>query len=68
MKLNASKTKTVIISRSCTVPQLTPLTLDGSVLKESADLVLLGVAFDAKMTVEKPLALSPVQQLRGLVS
>ena len=29
MKLNASKTKTMIVSRSCTVhPQLTPLTLD----------------------------------------
>ena len=38
MKLNASKTKTMIVSRSRTVhPQLTPLTLDGTVLKESAD-------------------------------
>ena len=52
MKLNASLTKTMIISRSRTVhPQLTPLTLDGTVLKESADLVILGVAFDAKMTL-----------------
>ena len=35
MKLNASKTKTMIVSRSSTVhPQLThPLTLDGTVLK-----------------------------------
>ena len=50
MKLNASKTKTTIVSRSRTVhPQLTPLTLDGTVLKESADLSL-GVTFDAKMT------------------
>ena len=33
MKLNASKTKTMIVSRSCTVhPQLTPLTLGGTVL------------------------------------
>ena len=38
-------------SRSRTVhPQLTPLTLDGTVLGESADLVILGVTFDAKMT------------------
>ena len=43
MKMNASKTKTMIVSRSRTVhPQLTPLTLDGTVLKESADLVILG--------------------------
>ena len=56
MKLNASKTKTMIVSRSRTVhPQLTPLTLDGIVLKDSADLVILGVTFDAKMTFEKHL-------------
>ena len=56
MKLNASKTKTMIVSRSRTVhPQLNPLTLDGTVLKESADLVILGVTFDAKMTFEKHL-------------
>ena len=55
MKLNASKIKTMIVSRSRTVhPQLTPLTLD-AVLKESADLVILGCAFDAKMTFEKHL-------------
>ena len=56
MKLNASKTKTMIVSRSRTVyPQLTPLTLDGTVLCESADLVILGATFDAKMTFEKHL-------------
>ena len=44
------------VSRSRTVhPQLTPLTLDGTVLTESADLVILGVTFDAKMTFEKHL-------------
>ena len=54
MKLNSSKTKTLIVSRSRTVhPLLTPLTLDGTVVKESADLVILGVTFDAKMTFEK---------------
>ena len=54
MKLNASKTKTMIVSRSRTFhPQLTPLTLDGTVLKESADLVILRVSFDARMAFEK---------------
>ena len=54
MKLNERKTKTMIVSRSLTVhPQLTPLTLDGTVLQEFADLVILGVSFDAKMTFEK---------------
>ena len=56
MKLNSSRTKTMIVSRSRTVhPELTSLTLDGTVLKESADLVILGVTFDAKMTFEKHL-------------
>ena len=56
MKLNVSKTKTMIVSRARIVhPQLTSLTLDGTVLNESADLVVLGVTFDAKMTFEKHL-------------
>ena len=56
MKLNVSKTKTMKVSMSRTVhPQLTPLILDGTVLKESADLVIFGVTFDAKMTFEKHL-------------
>ena len=56
MKLNASKTKTMIVSGSRTVhPQLTPLTLDGTMMTESADLVISGVTFDAKMTFEKHL-------------
>ena len=46
----------MVVSRSRTVhPQLTPLTLDGTVLKESADLVILGAMFDAKLTFEKHL-------------
>ena len=50
MNLNASKTKTIIVSRSHTVhPLLTPFTLDGTELKESADLVISGVTFDAKI-------------------
>ena len=53
---NASKTKTTIVSWSRTVhPQLTPFTLDGTVPKGSADLVILGITFDAKMTFEKNL-------------
>ena len=44
----------MIVSRSRTVhPQLTPLTLDGIVLGKYADLPILGVTFDAKMTFEK---------------
>ena len=58
MKLYASKTKTIIVSRSRTVhPQLTILTLDGTVLKESADLVILEVTFDAKMTFDSKMTL-----------
>ena len=46
----------MIVARSSTVhPQITPLTLIGTVLKESSDLVIFGVIlnFDAKMTFEK---------------
>ena len=46
----------MIVSRSRTVhPQLTPLTLDGTVLQESANLVILWVTLAAKMTFEKHL-------------
>ena len=56
MKLNESKTKTIIVSRSRTVhPKSPPLTIGGTVLKESDDLVILGVTFDSKMTFEKHL-------------
>ena len=59
MKLNASKTKTMIVSRSCAMHPLSPpLTIGGTVLKEeSDDLVILGVAFDSKLTFEKHLRL-----------
>ena len=44
MKLNTSKTKTTIVSRSRTMhPQSPALTIGGTVLKESDDLVILGV-------------------------
>ena len=56
MKLNASKTKTMIVWRSRTMhPQSPPLTIGGTVLKESDDLVILGVTIDSKMTFEKHL-------------
>ena len=56
IKLNASKTKTMIVSRSRTIhPQSPPLTIGGTVLKESDDLVILGVTSDSKMTFEKHL-------------
>ena len=56
MKLNASKTKTMIVSRYLTMhPQSPPLTIGGTVLKESDHLVILGVTFDSKMTFEKHL-------------
>ena len=56
MKLNASKTKIMIVSRSRTMhPQPPPLTIDGTVLKESDDLDILGVTFDSKLTFKKHL-------------
>ena len=54
--MNASKTKTMIVSRSRTMhPQSPQLTIGGTVLQESDDLVILGVTFDSKMTFEKHL-------------
>ena len=56
MKLNASNTKTMIVSRSRTMhSQPPPLTIGGTVLKESDGLVILGVTFNSKMTFEKHL-------------
>ena len=57
MKLNASKTKTMIISRSCTMNPLSSQLTIGTALKESDDLVIFGVTFDSKMTFEKHLRL-----------
>ena len=54
MKLNAGQTKTMIVSRSRTIdPQAPPLTIGRTVLKESHDVVILGVTFDSKKTFEK---------------
>ena len=58
MKLNASVTKTMIVSRLRTMhPQSPPLTIGRTVLKESDDLVVLGVTVDSKLTFEKHLRL-----------
>ena len=47
MKLNESKTKTMIVSRSRTMYyQSPPFTIGGNFLKESDDIVTLGVTFD----------------------
>ena len=51
MKLNASKIKTMIVYRPRTMH------LPGIVLKESDDLVILGVTFDSKLTFENHLRL-----------
>ena len=56
-------------SISCTIhPQTTKLALDGTVLKESPDLFILGVMFDDKINLRSILMLFPVLQLRGFVS
>ena len=56
MKLNESETKTMIVSRPSTMHLQSPaLTIGGTVLKESDDLVTLGVTFDSKMTFGKHL-------------
>ena len=55
IKLNASKTKTMMVSRSRTMhPQPPPLTIDGTVLRESDDLDILGVTFDSKLEGKYP--------------
>ena len=55
-EIDASKAMTMIVSRCRTMhPQSPPLTIGGTVLKESDDLVSLGVTFDSKMTFEKHL-------------
>ena len=56
IKLNAYKTKTMIVSRSpISYHELPLLAIGGTVLKDSVDLDILGVIFDSKMTFEKHL-------------
>ena len=69
MKLNASKTKTMIISRLCIMhPQSPALTIGGTVLNETDDLVILGVTFNSKMSFEKHLRSVSRAAFNGLVS
>ena len=69
MNLNASKTKTMIVLRSRTMhPQSPPLTIGGTVLKESDDLVILGVTFDSRWHLKSIFAPFPEQLLKDLVS
>ena len=66
-KLNASKPETIIVSRSRTIhPQSPPLTIDGTVLKESDDFVTLGVTFDSHL--RSIFSRFPEQLLEDLVS
>ena len=68
MKLNVSNTKTMIVSRSHIVLyQITPLNLDGTVLKESAALVILGVTFDAKISLMLRSVSSAAAQRLGIM-
>ena len=76
MKLNAFKIKSMIVSRSCTMhPQSLPLTIGGTVLKQSDDLVptiVNGVTEDALCITWRPsrsiFAQFPEQLLKDLVS
>ena len=70
MKLNASKTKSMIVSRIRTMySQSPPFTIDGTLLNDSDDHVILGVTLDSKLTFEKHLLLFSMEQLlKGLVS
>ena len=49
-------------------PQSPPLTVGGTVLKKSDDLVILGVTFDSNLNIEKHLCLFLEQLLKDLVS
>ena len=74
MILNANKTKTIIVSRSRIMHPQSPLfTIGGTVLKESDDLVTVGMTFDSRKTFEKHLCLAsravlPSQRIGILVS
>ena len=48
-------------------PQSPPLTIGGTVLKESDDLVILRVTFDSKLTIEKHLRFVSRASSQGLV-
>ena len=69
IKLNTSKTKTMIVSKSSTMhPQSPALTIGGTVLKKSDALAVLGVTFDSKITFEKDLRYVSRAASHGLVA
>jgi len=54
MHLNVGKTKTMTVSRSRTLlPRFPDIMLDGVALKKPAELEILGVSFDSKLTFER---------------
>ena len=69
MKLNASKTKTMIVSRSRTMhPQSPALTIVGTVLKESDDLLYWTRYLVPRLPLRSIFARFPQQLLKDLVS
>ena len=57
MKLNSSKTKTLLVSRSRTIePPHPPLCVGNALLAESEFLTILGVTYDPHLTFEKHLS------------
>ena len=70
MKLNASKTQSLIVSRSRTVvPNHPDLVIDGIVLQTCMSFKILGILFDSKFTFEQHLrsVSSSVSQKIGLL-
>ena len=67
MSLNIGKTKTMTISRPRTMlPCFSELTLNDIALKETSELIILGVTFDPKLTFERHVrfvASSPSQRI-----
>ena len=60
MKFNVNKTKTMTVSRLRTMhPQSHPLTIGRTLLKESDDLIILGVTFDSDMNLRSIFAQFP---------
>ena len=69
MKLNASKTKTMIVFRSSTMhPQSPPLTIGWTVLKESDNIVILGWHLIPRWPLKSIFARFLEQLLKALVS
>ena len=71
LRLLQCEIKTMIVSMQQVThshPQSPVLTIGGTVLKESDDLVILGVTFDSKMPFRSIFTLFPEQLLNGLVS